>query len=302
MARPVFRNGAVTMATAGTPCCSIRMASSTLLDEQDPQSPTPEITRSASRLRAAIAFASISWLGERLTSRMVTRVPCRAASRSATFSRIAAALILRLSTSPRRRPCRLAGRGASWSVAGPVRRDVGSKIFIASSSSDARGDRARPLLAPAGQHRGPAPRAARADDQQVVRRLEAVAPRRLVLRHELARQPRGALEVRDAPPAVLDEERLHVAPAPAARPHDVRVLEAHHHQALVEAVDVRRAEVVERIGIAEEDGLRRRRELVVDLAEAVGRVERQRALVRAEAAAHVERLPGRVLPLREAER
>jgi len=42
------------------------MASSTLLDEQDPQSPMPERTRSAWLRSAFTAASSISWLGERL--------------------------------------------------------------------------------------------------------------------------------------------------------------------------------------------------------------------------------------------
>ena len=41
------------------------MASSTLLDEQEPQSPMPETTRSAWLRRARTAASSISWLGER---------------------------------------------------------------------------------------------------------------------------------------------------------------------------------------------------------------------------------------------
>jgi len=46
MASPVARKGSVTMAMAGTPARSKRMASSTLLDEHDPQSPMPETTKS----------------------------------------------------------------------------------------------------------------------------------------------------------------------------------------------------------------------------------------------------------------
>src|SRR5689334_2937031 len=140
------------------------MASSTLLDEHEPQSPTPEITRSASRLSAATALASISWLGERLTSRTLTRVPCLAASRLAIFSRMTAAFTLRLSISPSRKPWRLAGRGGSSTRAGPLRLVVGSNIFIAGSSFDTRRDRARPFLAPPGEHRRPAAGAAGADD------------------------------------------------------------------------------------------------------------------------------------------
>ena len=75
MASPVARNGVVTIATAGTPCCSIRIASSTLLDEQEPQSPIPETTRSACARSVFTAPSSISWLGERLRLVSVTRMP-----------------------------------------------------------------------------------------------------------------------------------------------------------------------------------------------------------------------------------
>ena len=60
MARPVLRNGAVTMAMAGTPCSSIRIASSTLLELHDPQSPMPEMTRSHCARSALIASPSTS--------------------------------------------------------------------------------------------------------------------------------------------------------------------------------------------------------------------------------------------------
>src|SRR5262252_4206029 len=64
MARPVLRNGVVTMAMPGTPCSSIRIVSSTLLELHDPQSPMPEITRSAWARRALMPASSISWHGD----------------------------------------------------------------------------------------------------------------------------------------------------------------------------------------------------------------------------------------------
>src|SRR5262249_4318737 len=66
IASPVARNGSVTMAIAGVPARSIRIASSTLLELHDPQSPMPEITRSLWRDSAGTTPSSISWLGERL--------------------------------------------------------------------------------------------------------------------------------------------------------------------------------------------------------------------------------------------
>ena len=75
MASPVARKGSVTTAMAGTPARSKRIASSTLLDEQDPQSPMPETTRSAWLRSAFTAASSISWLGERLRLVSVTVAP-----------------------------------------------------------------------------------------------------------------------------------------------------------------------------------------------------------------------------------
>jgi len=72
IAFPVLRNGVVTMAMAGTPCSSIRIASSTLLELHDPQSPIPEMTRSDWARSARIPASSISWLGERLRFVAVT--------------------------------------------------------------------------------------------------------------------------------------------------------------------------------------------------------------------------------------
>ena len=65
IASPVLRNGVVTTAMAGTPCSSIRIASSTLLELHDPQSPMPEMTRSAWARSATMPASSISWLGDR---------------------------------------------------------------------------------------------------------------------------------------------------------------------------------------------------------------------------------------------
>src|SRR5437773_2441041 len=97
-------------------------------------------------------------------------------------------LTLVLSTSPRRRPCRLVGRAGKVTVAS-TGSEVGSNIFMASPSApstsgrlDTRGDRAGPFLAPAGQARGPAPGTAGAHDQNIVRRLVHAPPRRLVTR------------------------------------------------------------------------------------------------------------------------
>ena len=51
---------------------SIRIASSTLLELHDPQSPTPEMTRSVWARRAWIPASSTSWLAERFRFRTVT--------------------------------------------------------------------------------------------------------------------------------------------------------------------------------------------------------------------------------------
>jgi hypothetical protein len=75
IASPVFRNGVVTTAIAGTPCSSIRIASSTLLELHDPQSPMPDMTRSAWLRSASTARSSISWLGERLRLVSATCMP-----------------------------------------------------------------------------------------------------------------------------------------------------------------------------------------------------------------------------------
>ena len=60
IASPVGRKGSVTIAIAGTPARSKRIASSTLLDEHDPQSPMPETTKSLCLRRASIAASSTS--------------------------------------------------------------------------------------------------------------------------------------------------------------------------------------------------------------------------------------------------
>src|SRR5205823_6168130 len=87
---------------------------------------------------------------------------------------------------------------------------------------DLDGDGFRPLVAPAGQARGPAPRAAAgAHDQDVLGALEQVAPRGGVGRLGGAGQPRGALEIGHRAPRVLDEEVLDLAAAPAALAQDV---------------------------------------------------------------------------------
>ena len=60
IASPVGRNGSVTMAIDGTPARSIKIASSTLLELHDPQSPMPEMTRSAWRRSAGSTCSSTS--------------------------------------------------------------------------------------------------------------------------------------------------------------------------------------------------------------------------------------------------
>src|SRR5215510_11906806 len=94
---------------------------------------------------------------------------------------------------------------------------VGRWLGAALAFSDRHGDGSRPLLAPAGQARRPAPRApARAHEEQIVGVLEDVAPRRLVGGRDGPGQARGALEVGHGPTGALDQELLDVAPAPAA--------------------------------------------------------------------------------------
>jgi len=75
IASPVGRKGSVTIAMAGTPARSKRIASSTLLDEHDPQSPIPETTKSLSVRSVSSAVSSTSWLGERLRTIRVTVIP-----------------------------------------------------------------------------------------------------------------------------------------------------------------------------------------------------------------------------------
>ena len=72
MARAVSRKGAVMIATAGIPCISRRIASSTLLELHEPQSPMPDTTKSTRRLNVSMAVSATSWLGDRLRSRCAT--------------------------------------------------------------------------------------------------------------------------------------------------------------------------------------------------------------------------------------
>ena len=75
MAAPVWRNGSVTRAIPGMPLSSNISASSTLLELHDPQSPTPETTKSEI-LRSASAASSVTpWLGERLRIMRLTVMP-----------------------------------------------------------------------------------------------------------------------------------------------------------------------------------------------------------------------------------
>jgi hypothetical protein len=71
----VGTNGSVMITDAGMPRFSKKMASSTLLDEHDPQSPIPETTKSLSARSASSAVSSTSWLGERLRTIRVTVIP-----------------------------------------------------------------------------------------------------------------------------------------------------------------------------------------------------------------------------------
>ncbi len=99
------------MAIAGTPARSKRIASSTLLDEQDPHSPMPETTKSLCALSVAIAASSTSWLGERLRTMRATVMPWRQARRSARCSSSVSELNLVFSTSPMRRSSSRSGPG-----------------------------------------------------------------------------------------------------------------------------------------------------------------------------------------------
>ena len=57
IARPVVLNTSVTIEADGTPCCSNTILSSTLPDEQDPQSPTPATTTSQCALNSSTISA-----------------------------------------------------------------------------------------------------------------------------------------------------------------------------------------------------------------------------------------------------
>src|SRR5262249_59992265 len=100
IAAAVGRNGSVISATAGTPCSSISNASSTLLELHDPQSPTPETTKSQTRRRPATASSSRPWLGERLRTSRVTATPWSRPRSRARFWPTAPPLHLPLSPPP----------------------------------------------------------------------------------------------------------------------------------------------------------------------------------------------------------
>ena len=75
IASPVARNGSVTMAMAAVPARSIKIASSTLLELHDPQSPTPETTKSEMRRSSSAASSVTPWLGDRLRIIRLTVIP-----------------------------------------------------------------------------------------------------------------------------------------------------------------------------------------------------------------------------------
>src|SRR5262245_44273925 len=80
---------------------------------------------------------------------------------------------------------------------------------------DERSYRARPLVTPTGQARRPASRPpAGRDDEDVLRSLEQVPPRRLVGSFHRPRQPGRPLEVGNAPAGMLDEKPLGPLPGP----------------------------------------------------------------------------------------
>src|SRR5436309_571158 len=209
----------------------------------------------------------------------------------------------RASTSRHRKP----RRAHSFARKRPTGPAPTIKTSVSTASGLGRGDfrrhRPRPLLAPSGKTGGPAPGAtARADDEQVVRILEDVAPGRLVGRDDLAGKAARPLVVGDPATRVLHEELLDVALGPAALAEDLAVLAGEDEQGLVEAAHVGDAAARQRVGEAEQERLGRGGELVVDLIETVRRVHRHRALIMAEAALDMKRLPGMlVLVFREAE-
>ncbi len=61
---PVETNESVTIDTAGTPAFSSKIPSSTLPELQDPQSPTPAMTKSALVLNSLTAASSTAWLAD----------------------------------------------------------------------------------------------------------------------------------------------------------------------------------------------------------------------------------------------
>src|SRR5262249_51726834 len=145
---------------------------------------------------------------------------------------------------------------------------------------------------PAGQARRPASGLPPgAHDENVLGALEGALPRRLVARLDVAGPAAGPLEIGHAPPRVLDEELADVALAPAALAEEVRVLAREHHQRLVEAAEVGRAEMAEGVGEAAKQRLRPGGELVVDLVKAVRGVDGHRAPIMRIAALDVEGLP-----------
>ena len=291
MARAVFSKTSVTIEAEGTAFFSSTIPSSTLPDEQDPQSPTPGDHR----------VAALAQLLDDLLVRRDRRVVLAEHARlgdavlldsgsSPIFSRSRSELNFVLSIRPTRLPSSVAGRST---YCDRLRRDLRGWIekldHRLTSLVTASEERLPPQPGMWAENGASPP--ARRDHQEIRRRTPragASSSRRPAGRHRaccLVRlrwamefcvcSNRNCADLRLAPAALRD--RPHVL----ARDHDhVLRLPAHRY---------RRDRIV--VGERGEHALRRARELVVELVRGLGGHHRDRALLRPEPALHVERRP-----------
>src|SRR5262249_50939424 len=112
MAWPVASNTSVTMDAAGTPTFSNRIPSSTLPDEQDPQSPTPATTTSTPRLASSMISSWAGTLEFFLRHIFASAAPYSFFKISPILSSRRSELNLVFSTSPIRFPLSESGLGA----------------------------------------------------------------------------------------------------------------------------------------------------------------------------------------------
>ena len=185
---------------------------------------------------------------------------CRAGAPSRSPSSLSSVSELNFvfSTSPTRSPPERRARASVDAARDRIARRI-EELHRRPPGSMGNGHAARPLVAPAGQARRPASRlAAGADDQDVLGPLEGVLPRRLVPRLDRARPPPRPLEVGHGRRACATRNPC-TSRRSTARAQDLGVLAGEDDERLVEAAQVRRAQVAEGVGEAAEQRLRRRR-------------------------------------------